>query len=168
MSLKAQTRTPIFTFSESPFILVYGLLFVIFWVYTGITTSNFTNWWLENTLTIPFLILLFFMYRWHKFSTFSVSLIFIFLMLHVYGSQHTYAENPFGFWLKNTWQMDRNHFDRIVHFSFGFLLAYPLHELASHKFKVKTLLSIKNPVNYGFLFLLYRPRFLISLRQIPV
>jgi putative membrane protein len=49
--------------------------------------------------------------------------------LHVYGSKYTYAENPFGYWLKDYFHFGRNHYDRIVHFSFGFLLAYPMREL---------------------------------------
>jgi len=51
------------------------------------------------------------------------------LCLHVYGSKYTYAENPFGYWLQDAFQMSRNHYDRIVHFSFGFLLAYPMREM---------------------------------------
>lgn len=56
-------------------------------------------------------------------------LIAIYLCLHVYGSKYTYAENPFGYWLKDQFHTSRNHYDRIVHFSFGFLLAYPMREL---------------------------------------
>jgi putative membrane protein len=34
-----------------------------------------------------------------------------------------------GFWLQDQFHWSRNHYDRIVHFSFGFLLAYPMREL---------------------------------------
>ena len=36
---------------------------------------------------------------------------------------------PVGLWLDQVLHLGRNHFDRIVHFSFGFLLAYPMEEL---------------------------------------
>ena len=36
---------------------------------------------------------------------------------------------PFGFWLKDLFSLSRNPFDRIAHFSYGFLLVYPLREL---------------------------------------
>jgi len=49
--------------------------------------------------------------------------------LHVYGSKYTYAENPFGYWLQDALHLSRNHYDRIVHFCFGFLLAYPMREM---------------------------------------
>jgi putative membrane protein len=41
---------------------------------------------------------------------------------------YTYAENPFGYWLKDNLGLERNPYDRIVHFSFGFLLAYPMRD----------------------------------------
>ena len=50
-------------------------------------------------------------------------------MLHAIGAHYTYAKVPFGFWLKDIFELSRNHFDRIVHFAFGLLLAYPAYEL---------------------------------------
>lgn len=78
----------------------------------------------------------------------SYSLILLFLCLHVYGSQYTYAENPFGFWLKDTLDLQRNQYDRIVHFSFGFLLAYPIRELLLNHFKLSKGLSLILPVEF--------------------
>jgi putative membrane protein len=49
-------------------------------------------------------------------------------LLHIYGAEYTYAENPFGYWLKDALHLQRNHYDRIVHFSFGFMLAYPMRD----------------------------------------
>jgi putative membrane protein len=43
--------------------------------------------------------------------------------------KYTYAENPFGYWLQDVLHLSRNHYDRIVHFCFGFLLAYPMREM---------------------------------------
>jgi putative membrane protein len=36
---------------------------------------------------------------------------------------------PFGFWVQNAFGLSRNPFDRLVHFGYGLLLAYPLREL---------------------------------------
>lgn len=65
----------------------------------------------------------------HQFSDLSYMLICIYLCLHVYGSKHTFADNPFGYWLQEVFNLSRNHYDRIVHFCFGFLLAYPMREM---------------------------------------
>ena len=146
MPFYAENRKSLVNYTGSPVILLYGAIFVVFWLYTGFTTSNFVNWLLENTLTLPFIILLYYLYRWHHFPTWSVTFIFIFLMLHVYGSQHTYSENPFGFWLKDRLHLQRNHFDRVVHFGFGFLLAFPMHEICQTKFRIPVWLTYLVPL----------------------
>jgi putative membrane protein len=68
-------------------------------------------------------------FRRFQFSTFSYVLITAFLTLHAIGAHYTYAEVPFGFWLQRTFELARNPFDRLVHFSYGLLLVYPLREL---------------------------------------
>ena len=45
------------------------------------------------------------------------------------GAHYTYSNVPLGFWLQELFGFSRNHFDRIVHFSFGFLLFYPMREV---------------------------------------
>lgn len=56
-------------------------------------------------------------------------MIAVFLTLHTIGVHYTYAEVPVGTWANEVLHLGRNHFDRVVHFSFGFLLAYPMEEL---------------------------------------
>ncbi|WP_192821804.1 DUF2238 domain-containing protein [Rufibacter sp. LB8] len=116
-------------FSKNPLLIALALIFGVYWAYTGFNTPDLGNWWLENTLTFTAIILLVVFYRYFRFSDFSYLCIFVFMMLHVYGSQYTYAENPFGFWVKEQLSLERNHYDRLVHFGFGFLLAYPMHEV---------------------------------------
>jgi putative membrane protein len=109
---------------------IQGFLVVFFsiWISTLIGTSDISNWVLENALVIMFLVFLSVTYRYYQFSDLSYLLICLYLCLHVYGSKYTYAENPFGYWLQSTFGAARNPYDRLVHFSFGFLLAYPMRE----------------------------------------
>jgi putative membrane protein len=44
---------------------------------------------------------------------------------------------PIGFWLKDWFHLNRNHYDRIIHFGFGFLLLYPMNELLIRSGRVK-------------------------------
>lgn len=103
--------------------------FITVWANSLLGTSDFSNWMLENTLVFLFICCLVLSYRKYQFSDLSYLLICIYLCLHVYGSKYAYANNPFGFWLQDTLHTSRNHYDRIVHFSFGFLLAYPMREM---------------------------------------
>jgi putative membrane protein len=110
-------------------------------------TTDSKNWWLENTLTFSAVILLVAFYKHFQFSDFSYTCIFLFMMLHVYGSQHTYAENPFGFWVKDQLQLERNHYDRLVHFGFGFFLAYPMNEVFWRLTNMRPLFSYALPID---------------------
>lgn len=119
-------RTP---FQKNYWLWIFITVFTGIWISTLVGTTDMNNWLLENTLTFLFVLFLLFSYRKYKFSDLSYLLICVYLCLHVYGSKYTYAENPLGYWLKDVFHTERNHYDRIVHFSFGFLLAYPMREL---------------------------------------
>lgn len=104
-------------------------IFAFVWANSLYGTTDLNNWFLENTLTILFLLFLIITYRKYQFSDLTYLLICVYLCLHVYGSKYTYAENPLGYWLQDALHWSRNHYDRIVHFCFGFLLAYPMREM---------------------------------------
>lgn len=110
-------------------LILFAVVFIGVWFNSFIGTTDTVNWLLENTLTFIFLSFLILTYKEHKFSDLSYLLICVYLCLHVYGSKYTYAENPLGYWLKDFFHTDRNNYDRIVHFCFGFLLAYPMREI---------------------------------------
>ncbi len=119
-------RTP---FKNNYWLWLFCTVFISIWISTFLGTTDIKNWFLENTLTFIFLFFLISSFKKFQFSDVSYLLICIYLCLHVYGSKYTYAENPFGYWLKEQLHLQRNHYDRIVHFSFGFLLAYPMREM---------------------------------------
>jgi putative membrane protein len=128
----SKNRVP---FIKNPWLIIFTAVFLFVWVNSLIGTTDMANWLLENALTFIFLFLLIITYKKHQFSDLSYLLICIYLCLHVYGSKYTYAENPFGYWLKDALSLSRNHYDRIVHFCFGFLLAYPMREMFLKWFK---------------------------------
>ena len=139
----SEFRTP---FSQNRILQLFLLLFTVIWISTLAGTSDINNWLLENALVFAFLPLLVYTYRRYQFSDLSYLLICVYLCLHVYGSKYTYAENPFGYWLQDITGSSRNHYDRIVHFSFGFLLAYPMRELFLRWFKYPNTVSWVLPI----------------------
>jgi putative membrane protein len=105
------------------------LWYAFFWVWMAVAPLDRSDWLLENLLvfvTVPALVLT---YRRFPLSDLSYVLVVAFLTLHAVGAHYTYAEVPLGLWLKDAFDLDRNHFDRIVHFAFGLLLAYPVREV---------------------------------------
>jgi putative membrane protein len=71
-------------------------------------------------------------------------------MLHLYGAFYAYTQNNLGEWLQNKFHLWRNPYDRIVHFGFGFLMAYPYRELLINRFHVSTRASWLLPVEIAF------------------
>ncbi|NQU53079.1 MAG: DUF2238 domain-containing protein [Bacteroidetes bacterium] len=116
-------------FKKDFWLHTFIVVFFAAWLNSLIGTVDLANWFLENILVVLFAGFLVLSYRIFKFCTLSYLLICIYLCLHVYGSKYSYAENPLGYWLKDALDLQRNHYDRIVHFSFGFLLAYPMREV---------------------------------------
>lgn len=133
-------------FKFNRWLWVFIITFFAIWINTFLGTTDLNNWILENTLTIIFLVFLGTTFKKYQFSDLSYLLMCIYLCLHVYGAKYTYAENPLGYWLKDYFNSTRNHYDRIVHFSFGFLLAYPLRELFLRWLKYPKLVSWILPI----------------------
>ncbi len=130
-------------FTKNPLLITMTILFLALWTSTLVGTTDLSNWFLENALVFIALGTLSLTYGRMKFSDLSYLLLFVYLCLHVYGAMYTYAENPYGYWLMDVFDLERNHYDRIVHFSFGFLLAYPMRELF--------LVALKYPTWVGWL-----------------
>jgi len=105
------------------------LSFSVVWVWAAINPLFPHDWLLENYLVFISVPLILLSARYFKLSDTSYGLITLFMILHVIGSHYTYAEVPFGDTLQVWFGATRNMYDRLVHFSFGFLLAYPIHEM---------------------------------------
>jgi putative membrane protein len=102
--------------------------YAIVWTVAAIEPLDRSDWLLENLLVFVSVPLLILTYRRFPLSDTSYVLIFLFLVMHAAGAHYTYAEVPLGYWLRDTLHLERNHFDRIVHFSFG-IMAYPVQEI---------------------------------------
>ena len=99
------------------------------WLAMAIEPFNRFDWLLENILVIVYGALLVATYRVFTFSNLSYGLFTLFISLHLVGAHYTYSETPLGFWLQDWFGFSRNHYDRIVHFAFGLLMAVPFREL---------------------------------------
>jgi putative membrane protein len=98
-------------------------------VLTAISPVDRRDWFLENLLVFAYTLILAASYRRFAFSNLSYALFTLFMTLHLTGAHYTYAETPLGDWLMTWFGWQRNHYDRLVHFSYGLLLAYPFYEL---------------------------------------
>ncbi len=117
--------------------LVLLLILVALFALLAISTLDRTTWALENSLFVAALIVLWTTRRLLPFSNAAYTLICVFLVLHEIGAHYTYSLVPYDRWwetltgrsLNSLFGWKRNHYDRFVHFCFGFLLAYPMREV---------------------------------------
>ena len=123
--------------SRLRFVLGLAAVLGVTWTLLAIAPYNRQDWLLENLLVVAAVVLLAATYRRFPLSRLSYALIFLFLMLHLVGAHYTYAKVPYDDWAQTLfgrsfnemvgWQ--RNNFDRVVHFAYGLLLAFPIREV---------------------------------------
>lgn len=96
-----------------------------------------STWLLENALVVLALVVLWFIRHVFTLSRRASLLLFVFLCLHEVGAHYTYSKVPYDRWLdaltghtlRELFDFERNHYDRLLHFSGGLLLAPILREL---------------------------------------
>lgn len=103
--------------------------YALVWGITAIHPANRQDWLLENILVFLAMPPLVITVRRFRFSNASYFLITVFLVLHAFGAHYTYSEMPLGNWVRDGWELGRNHYDRMVHFLFGLLISRPIWEL---------------------------------------
>jgi putative membrane protein len=116
--------------------LLAGLLALVM-LRSGVGAAKPSTWLMENALVGLVGLPLVLSYRRMPLSRFSYTLIFLFTCLHETGAHWTYARVPYDAWwralfgvtLNSQLGFTRNNFDRLVHFAYGFLLAYPIREI---------------------------------------
>lgn len=124
--------------------------FAVAWTWAAWAPLYRADWFLENLLVFIFIPILLMVGRRFQLSDVSYTLLAIFMILHVVGSHYTYAEVPFGYTLQDWLDASRNMYDRLVHFLFGFLLAYPVREIFMRLAKVRGLWSYLLPIELTF------------------
>lgn len=125
------------TIPHQSYFLFLTTLFCIEFAVLAVSPHHRTDWILENVLVLVFFVFLFWSAGKFPFSRISYTLIFIFLGIHEIGAHYTYSEVPYDAWFQAAFGTtfnelvgwERNNFDRIVHFSYGLLLAYPIREI---------------------------------------
>ena len=112
-------------------------LFLLVWGALAIDPFDRHDWVLENLLVVGLAVALLLGHKHYLPSRSAATLIFLYLSIHQLGAHYTYANVPYNDWwqaltgqsLNNQMGWERNQFDRLAHFSYGLLLAYPMREV---------------------------------------
>ncbi|HEY2012529.1 MAG TPA: DUF2238 domain-containing protein [Bryobacteraceae bacterium] len=128
----ASTAQPV-AFRDYHFLQKLCIFFFFVFVLSAIHPIMLADWALENLLVVVFVGVLAATYRRLQLSELSYVLICLYLCLHEWGAHHKYANVPVGEWVRTIFHTTRNDYDRVVHFAFGLLLAYPEREVLMRK-----------------------------------
>lgn len=115
--------------SNSLYIKVLIALFFIILIWSAIKPHDYFTWFLEVIPGLAGVTVLSFTYKKFKFTNFIYTCVLIHCSILFIGGHFTYAEEPFFNWLKETFDWDRNNYDKVGHFAQGFFPALIIREL---------------------------------------
>lgn len=131
------------------FARILFVIYLIVFLILAINPYDRAVWLAENApvwLTV-FCVAMIHLY-YHRFSNTALFLMSIFIFLHTIGGHYTFARVPFDF-VTNFFGFERNHYDRLAHFSVGF-----------YAFAIAEILLTKRLINSKFILYSY-PLFVI-------
>jgi putative membrane protein len=107
--------------------LILLVIYAVLCAVLAVSPYDRPTWFAENlTVWIIVGVLAVLWWRGVRFSNTSYALMSVLIFLHTIGGHFTFERVPFD-WVTDLFGFERNHFDRIAHFSVGFY-AYPVAE----------------------------------------
>lgn len=113
-------------------LIVYLALFA----FLAISPYDRAVWWAENIPIILIVCCIVVVSMGVRLSNLSYLFMFCLIVLHTIGGHFTFERVPFD-WITQMFGFERNHYDRIAHFSVGFY-AYPIAEILMRKKMVRS------------------------------
>jgi putative membrane protein len=102
--------------------LHFSLLVVVIvvFIWSFIKPAVFWTWVAEASPSVVALIIIIFTYKKFRLTSLSYWIIAILSILTFIGGHYTYAEVPLFNWIKDEYNLQRNHYDRFGHFLKGY------------------------------------------------
>ncbi|NLI90942.1 MAG: DUF2238 domain-containing protein [Peptococcaceae bacterium] len=105
------------------------LVFFIVLIWSAVNPKDLFTWFLE---VLPALIgfgIIVYTYNRFRLTNLVYVLIFIYAVILIIGGHYTYAEMPVFNWLRDTFHLQRNYYDRLGHLAQGFIPALITREI---------------------------------------
>ena len=124
--------------NKVPYLLL-GCYLVIFGVF-AISPYDRAVWWAENMPIVLLVAAVAWAQIFHAFTPLSYIFMAFLIVLHTIGGHFTFERVPFDY-VTELFGFERNHYDRLAHFSVGFY-AYPIAEVLLKKRAVRSVLVL--------------------------
>ncbi|MFB3896316.1 MAG: DUF2238 domain-containing protein [bacterium] len=121
---------------DTSFMLMLSIA-AVFFIWSAIKPYDYGVWIFELALGLIGIGILSIIYTRFRFSGLVYILVGIHFAILAIGAKYTYAEMPLFNWLRDTFHLARNHYDRVGHFMQGFVPAIIVREVLLRKTPLK-------------------------------
>lgn len=113
------------------------LILTAVFIWSAIQPADDLTWFLEVAPVLIALPILYYTYQQFPLTPLLYVLILGHAIILMIGGHYTYAEVPAFNWLRDTFELSRNYYDRVGHFAQGFIPAMIAREILLRKNVVK-------------------------------
>ena len=111
--------------------LLASLVAVFIWSFIG--CFDFLTWVLDALPVVIGVTVLISVYRRFRLTSLVYVLIWLYAILLLVGAHYSYSRMPLFSWIRDTFELSRNHYDRLGHFFQGFVPALIAREVLLRK-----------------------------------
>ena len=111
--------------------LLASLVGVFIWSFIGY--FELLTWVLDALPVVIGVAVLVRVYRKFRFTSFAYILIWLYAIFLLIGAHYTYSRAPVFNWIRDTFELSRNYYDRLGHFLQGFVPAIITREVLLRK-----------------------------------
>ena len=123
--------------SEPAFHLSLLLSFLALLAWSAYLPHDWLTWFLETVPAMLGVMILLFTYARFRLTLLVYILIWLHAAVLLIGGHYTYAEMPLFNWLRDTYHLDRNYYDRVGHVFQGFVPAIIAREILLRRSPLK-------------------------------
>lgn len=109
--------------------VIWIAIFVIVLAWSGVGPKDYPTWALEVTPAVVGAAILWYTRERFPLTSLTYVLILIHCIILIVGGHYTYAEVPFGDWVRDLFDHSRNNYDKLGHFAQGFIPAVIAREI---------------------------------------
>jgi len=111
--------------------LLLSLIVVFIW--SVVRCFDFLTWLLDALPVVIGIAVLISVYRKFQFTRFAYILIWVYAIFLLIGAHYTYSRVPVFNWIRDTFELSRNYYDRLGHLLQGFVPAIIAREVLLRK-----------------------------------